>query len=65
MSVNPKAKPNASLQVSRDCVSFINSLSFQVVATRAATPELTSTLGARNKGFNQQIADVITQLHQS
>ena len=26
-----------SLQVSRDCVSFIKSLSSQVVATRAAT----------------------------
>jgi hypothetical protein len=30
-------KPNKSLQVSRDCVPFIKSLSSHVVATRAAT----------------------------
>jgi hypothetical protein len=31
------ATPNNSLQVIRDCVSFIESLSFQLVAIRAAT----------------------------
>jgi len=32
-----KGNPNMSLQVRRDCVSFIKSLFSQVVAIRAAT----------------------------
>ncbi len=33
----PTSQHNKSLQVSRDCASFIKLLSSQVVATRAAT----------------------------